>query len=88
MISAQCRSRTARRQAGETVCCCIAGFWSRIIGETMAFADEPYIQVGDMILLARVAALVRGGKLLADGDPWDTRSSRVRLPGNQVDSSV
>jgi hypothetical protein len=40
-----------------------------------------YMQVGDMMLLARVVALVGEGKLLADGDPWDMRSCRVRLPG-------
>jgi hypothetical protein len=57
--------------------------WSsaaRVIGSTMAHNREPYIQVGDAILLARLAALVEEGKLLADGDPWDIRACRVRLP--------
>lgn len=54
---------------------------ARIVGETMAYCDEPYMQVGDMMLRSRVAALVTDGKLLADGDPWDMRSCRVRLPG-------
>lgn len=42
---------------------------------------EPYIQTGDIMLLARIVALVGDGKLLADGDPWDMRSCRVRLLG-------
>lgn len=46
----------------------------------MAHNCEPYIQVGDTILLARLVALVEEGKLLADGDPWDMRACRVRLP--------
>jgi hypothetical protein len=32
------------------------------------------------MLQARIVALVEDGKLLADGDPWDRRSGRVRLP--------
>jgi hypothetical protein len=53
---------------------------ARVIGETLALTDEPYFQVGDVMLLARVVALVSDNKLLADGDPWDMRSCRVRLP--------
>ncbi len=52
---------------------------ARVIGNTMGHNCEPYIQVGDMMLLTRVVALVEAGKLLADGDPWDMRSCRVRL---------
>ncbi|HKP26592.1 MAG TPA: DUF3658 domain-containing protein [Dongiaceae bacterium] len=52
----------------------------RVVGEVMAFCGEPYLQVGDTMLLARVVALVGEGKLLADGDPRDMRSCRVRLP--------
>jgi hypothetical protein len=52
-----------------------------VVGATMAYNSEPYYQVGDIMLLARVVALVGEGKLLADGDPWDMRSCRVRLPG-------
>jgi hypothetical protein len=51
-----------------------------VIGSTMAHTCEPYMQVGDTILLARLVALVEEGKLLADGDPWDMRACRVRLP--------
>jgi hypothetical protein len=46
----------------------------------MAHNSAPYMQVGDIMLLARLAALVEEGKLLADGDPWDMRACRVRLP--------
>ena len=53
---------------------------ARVIGETMAFTDEPYIQTGDVMLLARLVVLVGEGELLADGDPRDMRASRVRLP--------
>jgi hypothetical protein len=53
---------------------------ARIIGETMGYNYEPYMQVGDLMLLTRVVALVSEGKLFADGDPRDMRSCRVRLP--------
>jgi hypothetical protein len=53
----------------------------RVIGSAMAHNCEPYMQVGDVMLLARLVALVEEGKLLADGDPWDMRACRVRLPG-------
>lgn len=53
---------------------------ARVIGETMGYNYEPYIQVGDVMLLTRVVALVSEGKLLADGDPWQMRSCQVRLP--------
>jgi hypothetical protein len=51
-----------------------------VIGATMAHNCDPYMQVGDVMLLARLVALVEEGKLLADGDPWDMRACRVRLP--------
>jgi hypothetical protein len=47
----------------------------------MGSNSEPYIQVGDVMLRMRIVALVQEGKLLADGDPWNLRSGRVRLPG-------
>jgi hypothetical protein len=53
---------------------------ARIIGETMGYHYEPYIQVGAVMLQTRVVALVNEGKLLADGDPWDMGSCSVRLP--------
>lgn len=52
---------------------------NRIIGETMGYNSEPYIQVGDVMLRARVAILIDQGKLLVDGDPARLRSCRVRL---------
>jgi hypothetical protein len=54
----------------------------RVVGNAMGHNSEPpYYQVGDLMLMTRVVALVDEGKLLSDGDPWDMRSSRVRLPG-------
>jgi len=38
------------------------------------------MQVGGTILQARLVALVEEGELLADGDPWDMKTCRVRLP--------
>jgi hypothetical protein len=51
-----------------------------IVGAAMGSASEPYFQVGDMMLLVRVVALVEQGKLLVEGNPWKMQSSRVRLP--------
>lgn len=53
---------------------------ARVIGETMGYAVEPYLQVGDMMLLTRVVSLIEQGKLLARGDPWLMRNCEVRLP--------
>jgi hypothetical protein len=53
---------------------------ARIIHETVGYNSEPYMQVGNVMLGTRIVALVSEGKLLADGDPWDTRSCQVRLP--------
>jgi hypothetical protein len=53
---------------------------ARIIGGAMADNCEPYFQVGDIMLLTRVVALVSEGKLLADGNPWEMRQCNVRLP--------
>jgi hypothetical protein len=52
----------------------------RVVGEALGHGSDPYYQVGDLMLLTRVVALVEGGKLIADGDPWEMRSTRVRLP--------
>jgi hypothetical protein len=54
---------------------------ARIVGDAMGYNMKPYIQVGDLMLLTRVVALVEQGRLLADGDPWDLQTCRVRLPG-------
>jgi len=57
--------------------------WQKIIsvvGHTLAASSEPYFQVGDLMLHARIVALVNEGRLLADGDPWDWKR-HVRLPG-------
>jgi hypothetical protein len=50
----------------------------RVVGNTMWDNSEPYFQVYDLMLLARLAALVEGGRLDVDGDPWNM-SSRGRL---------
>ncbi len=52
----------------------------RLVHETIGTTSEPYHQVDNIMLLARVVALVSEGKLLADGDPWDMIKCRVRLP--------
>lgn len=54
---------------------------ARIIMEVLGIDSDPYHQVGDIMLLARVVALIESGKLVADGDPWDMHSTRIRLPG-------
>ncbi|RWH74621.1 DUF1835 domain-containing protein [Mesorhizobium sp.] len=53
---------------------------ARVIADTMGHNMEPYIQVGDMMLLTRIVALVDQGKLMAHGDPWLMRKCEVRLP--------
>jgi hypothetical protein len=53
---------------------------ARIIGDTMGHNCEPYFQVGDLMLRARIVALIEAGELVADGNPWDVQSCRVRLP--------
>ena len=56
---------------------------ARIIGETMAKwvrpAMEPYYQAGEMILAARIAALVEFGVLEGRGNLMNIRQSEVRL---------
>lgn len=57
--------------------------WRRTISlvmETAISNSEPYDQVSDLLLLLRVVALVTEGKLLADGNPRNMHTSRVRLP--------
>lgn len=53
---------------------------ARLIAEAMVYTDEPYMQVGDVMLQSRAVVLIEQGKLLADGGPWDGRACRVRLP--------
>lgn len=53
----------------------------RIIGETMGYNSEPYLQVGDVMLLARIENLIKQGKLVADGEISDPRNCCIRLPG-------
>lgn len=51
-----------------------------VIGKTIGYISEPYLQVGDLMLLARITALIEQEKLLADGDAADPRNCRIRLP--------
>ncbi len=51
----------------------------RIVAQTIGYNSEPYIQVHEVMLRTRIAALVDEGRLLAEGDPT-TWSCRVRLP--------
>ena len=51
---------------------------ARVVANTMEYNSEPYVQVHELMLMARLAALVDRGRLLADGDPWNM-SCRVRL---------
>jgi Protein of unknown function/Domain of unknown function (DUF1835) len=53
---------------------------ARVIHEVLGLDGDPYQQVGDIMLLVRVVALVERGKLMADGDPEDMHSTRIRLP--------
>jgi len=54
---------------------------ARVVGDAFGHNSEPYVQVYDLMLLARVVALVKEGKLLADGDPGDMLSCHIRRPG-------
>ena len=44
---------------------------ARIIGDALGANSSTYYQVGDIMLFARVVALIDQGKVLADGDPSD-----------------
>src|SRR5262249_35634447 len=55
--------------------------WQKVghlVGYALGSGTEPFFQVGDLMLRARIVALVKNGKLVADGDPWKM-STRVRL---------
>lgn len=53
---------------------------AQIIGDATGH-ERAFMQVGDGMLHARLVALIEAGKLVADGDPWDRFTCRVRLPG-------
>lgn len=53
---------------------------ARVVGGAMG-REPAWRQVGDMMLTARLAALVEAGRLVAEGDPWDLRACRVRVAG-------
>jgi len=52
-----------------------------VVGMTLGQNSEPYSQVGDLMLLTRLVALVEAGRLEADGNPWEMQACRVRLMG-------
>ena len=52
---------------------------ARIVGRAMGYGSDLYIQVGDVMLHARVAVLVKEGRLLVEGDP-ESMFCRIRLP--------
>jgi hypothetical protein len=49
-----------------------------IVSEVMGIDADG--QVGNVLLVARVVALVEAGKLVADGDPWDWIKTRIKRP--------
>jgi hypothetical protein len=57
---------------------------ARVIGEALVgFIDGPFHQVGDFVLVARLRALARSGRLESKGDMAKPRFSEVRLPGSK-----
>lgn len=52
---------------------------ARVVGDTLA-SERARFQVGDLMLHIRAVALMEQGRLLAEGDPWDMRACKVRLP--------
>jgi hypothetical protein len=42
--------------------------------------DKAYMQIGDLMLQARIVVLVEQGRLVAMGNLWEMRSCEVRLP--------
>jgi len=68
----------------ELVLSCAEKSWlrtSRVLGGAMAESwDKDGIQAGDLVLHARVQALVKAGHLEGRGDLRDWRHSEVRLP--------
>jgi hypothetical protein len=57
---------------------------ARVVGDTLA-SDRARFQASDLMLHVRAVALMEQGHLLADGDPWDMRSCKVRLPDASPD---
>jgi len=54
---------------------------ARVVGGALAsFDDEGLYQTGDLVLAARVRALIETGALEARGDPTQMRYCEVRLP--------
>lgn len=56
---------------------------AHVVGMTLEQNSEPYYQVGDLMLLVRLVAMVEGGRLEVDGNPWEMQACRVRLVGEE-----
>jgi hypothetical protein len=54
----------------------------RILGEALGASWEPYQQVSGSTLRDRIMALIEKGDLVADGDPEDIWTCKVRLAGS------
>jgi hypothetical protein len=61
---------------------CVADQWrkgARVVGEALGrMIDEPFCQTGDLVLWARVRALVDAGRVESQGDLSSMRHSEVR----------
>lgn len=53
---------------------------ARVVGGCLSQNWEPFVQINDMVLSMRLAALVEAGRLLADGNVWPLANCRVRRP--------
>ena len=53
----------------------------RVVSEVTGIDAED--QVGNVLLVARVVALVEGGQLVADGAPWDWIKTRIKRPSQE-----
>ena len=51
-----------------------------VISSAIGQSWTPYVQQGDMMLHARIVALIEAGKLEADDDPWNMLACLIRLP--------
>lgn len=55
-----------------------------VIGNTMGYNSDPYYQVGDVMLLVRLIALIEASLVEVDGDPYEMHVCRVRLRQQRV----
>jgi hypothetical protein len=71
----------------ELVLACASDQWlgvEQVVGRALVEAwDEDGVQTGDLVLAARVRALIEAGRLEARGEAPDWRRGEVRLPAQQ-----